>query len=108
MRCAPGDGVPLAGADEGAGATAMKPSTADESVVGGGSAATLGLRFIGGGRFFEPPGAGFLSAGARRVGTGAGSGGDGGFGESRCRAFELRFGRRGRLLVGQCTKGMWR
>src|SRR5713226_2066762 len=108
MRFALADGVPLAGADEGAGATAMKPSTADESVVGGGSAATLGLRFIGGGRFFEPPGAGLLAAGARRVGTGSGSDGDGGLETSSCSALKLRFERRGRLMVVQCTKGMWR
>ena len=79
MRFAPADGVPLAGADEGAGATATKPSTADKSLAGGVSAATLGLRFIGGGRFFEPPGA-CLLAGARRVGTGSGSDGGGGWG----------------------------
>jgi hypothetical protein len=78
MRFAPADGVPVTGADEGAGAMATKPSTADESFAGGVSAATLGLRFIGGGRFFAPPGA-CLVTGARRVGTGSGSeGGAGG------------------------------
>lgn len=78
MRFAPADGVPpVAGADEGAGAMATTPSTAGESLTGGVSAATLGLRFIGGGRFFPPPGP-CLLAGARRVGTGSGSCGEGG------------------------------
>ena len=64
MRFALADGVPLAGADEGGGATAMKPSTADdESAVAGVSVGTLGLRTIGGGRFFAP-GAASLFAGA--------------------------------------------
>ena len=75
MRFAPADGVPVAGADEGGGATARKPSTADDSLGVGVSATTLGLRFIGGGRFFPPPGA-CLLAGARRVGRGSGSDGD--------------------------------
>lgn len=80
MRFTPADGVPpLAGADEGAGAMATRLSTADESFAGGVSAATLGLRFIGGGRFFPPPGA-CLLAGARRVGMGSGSDGGGGGG----------------------------
>jgi hypothetical protein len=79
MRFAPADEVPVAGADDGVGATAMKLSTADESGGGGVSAAGLGLRFIGGGRFFPPPGATLLTR-ARRVGIGSGSDGDGGGG----------------------------
>lgn len=105
MRFALADGVPLAGADEGAGATATKPSTADDddSPAVGVSAGTLGLRFIGGGRFFPPPAA-VLLAGARRVGIGSGaSDGEGGLETSSWRDLKLRFERR-RLMVVQCTK----
>lgn len=109
MRFALADGVPLAGADEGAGATATKPSTADDdSPVAGVSAGTLGLRFIGGGRFFPPP-APCLLAGARRVGTGSvTSGGEGGLETSSASDLKLRFERRGRLMVVLCTKGLWK
>src|SRR6266404_9547629 len=102
MRFALAD-VPLAGAVEGTGATATKPSTADDSLAGGISAATLGFKFIGGGRFFAPPGA-CLLAGARRVGTGSGSAGDGGLETSSWRDLKLRFERRGRRMVAQCRK----
>src|ERR1700761_2206047 len=68
----------LAGADVGPGATASSPSLAASPV--GASAATLGLRFIGGGRFLPPPPpAGLVAGGAMRVGTGgSGSGGSAG------------------------------
>jgi hypothetical protein len=63
MRFVLADVVPLAGADVGAGATATKPSTAEASPAPA-SAGGLGLRFIGGGRFFPSPAAPGLFAGA--------------------------------------------
>jgi len=107
MRFALADVVPLAGADDGAGAMATKPSTADEGSppVAGASAGSLGLRTIGGGRFFPPP-APSLFAGAWRIGIGSGSVGDWGLETSSWSALKLRFERR-RLMVVQCTKGLW-
>ena len=64
MRFALADVVPLSGADVGAGATATKPSTAEEVSPAPASAGGLGLRFIGGGRFFPLPAAPDLLAGA--------------------------------------------
>ena len=91
--------APVAGADEGAGATAIKLSTADDdSPAAGVSGATLGLRTIGGGRFFPPPTLDF--AGAWRIGRGSGSDGGGGAAEtSSWRALKLRFERRRFMMV---------
>jgi len=114
MRFALADVVPLAGADVGPGATATKPSTAEPPPSpAAASAGTLGLRFIGGGRFLPHPAAGLVAAaGARRVGTGSGSGGDGAAVTSSWSDLKLRFMRRGRLMAAPfvCTKqkkGCW-
>jgi hypothetical protein len=106
MRFALADIVPLAGADVGAGATAMKPSTAETSPPAPASppAGAFGLRVMGGGRFFELGPASLVCAaapaGARRVGTGSGSEGEGGALEtSSWSDLKLRFVRTGRLMI---------
>ena len=106
MRFALADGVPVAGADEGGGTMATKLSTADEvSPAAGVSVGTLGLRFIGGGRFFAPT-APCLLAGAWRIGKGSGSDGEGGLVTSSWSDLKLRFERM-RLMVVRCTKSQW-
>ena len=106
MRFALADGVPLAGADEGGGTMATKLSTADEvSPTAGVSVGTLGLRFIGGGRFFAPT-VPCLLAGAWRIGRGSGSDGEGGLVTSSWSDLKLRF-ERIRLMVVRCTKSLW-
>ncbi len=94
----------LAGADVGPGATASSPSPtaapAPAASAAGASAGTLGLRFMGGGRFLPLPPAG-LVAGARRVGTGASVSGGSGCGvTSSWSALKLRLERM-RLIVSR-------
>lgn len=94
MRFALADITALGGADEDPNETATIPSPAGPPPsLAEGSAGVLGLRFIGGGRFFAPPAAGLL-AGAGRVEMGSGSGADMGWAEtSSWSALKLRFER---------------
>jgi hypothetical protein len=92
MRFALADITALGGADEDPNETATIPSpTGPPPSLAEGSAGVLGLRFIGGGRFFAAAG---LVTGAGRVEMGSGSGADMGWAEtSSWSALKLRFER---------------